>query len=94
MMTQAIFWGAVLRFSQAFIQSTPTILVGLAVAAIFRRLLGHENTRRLFGCGTWREVPQAWLIGMLLPICSLGVIPVAREMHRAGSRGERSLRLP
>jgi uncharacterized protein len=87
MMTQAIFWGAVLRFSQAFIQSTPTILVGLAVAAIFRRLLGHENTRRLFGCGTWREVPQAWLIGMLLPICSLGVIPVAREMRRARIAG-------
>jgi uncharacterized membrane protein YraQ (UPF0718 family) len=86
-MFQAIFWGALLRFVQAFIQSTPTILVGLAVAAIFRRLLGHENTRRLFGCGTWREVPQAWLIGMLLPICSLGVIPVAREMRRARVAG-------
>jgi uncharacterized protein len=86
-MFQAIFWGAVLRFTQAFLQSTPTILVGLAVAAIFRRLLGHENTRRLFGCGTWREVPQAWLIGMLLPICSLGVIPVAREMRRARIAG-------
>ena len=86
-MFQAIFWGAVLRFAQAFIQSTPTILVGLTVAAIFRRLLGHENTRRLFGCGTWREVPQAWLIGMLLPICSLGVIPVVREMRRARIAG-------
>jgi uncharacterized membrane protein YraQ (UPF0718 family) len=86
-MLESIFWGAVLRFAQAFIQSTPTILVGLAVAAIFRRLLGHENTRRLFGCGTWREVPQAWLIGMLLPICSLGVIPVAREMRRARIAG-------
>jgi uncharacterized membrane protein YraQ (UPF0718 family) len=86
-MFQSIFWGALLRFLQAFIQSTPTILVGLVVAAIFRRLLGHENTRRLFGCGTWREVPQAWLIGMLLPICSLGVIPVAREMRRARIAG-------
>jgi uncharacterized protein len=86
-MYQAIFWGALLRFLQAFLQSTPTILVGLAVAAIFRRLLGHDNTRRLFGCGTWREVPQAWLIGMLLPICSLGVIPVAREMRRARIAG-------
>jgi hypothetical protein len=39
---------------------------------------------RLFGCGTRRELPQAWLIGMLLPVCSLGVIPVTREMRRAG----------
>lgn len=42
-MFQAIIWGAVLRVSQAFIQAAPTILVGLVVAAIFRRLLGPEG---------------------------------------------------
>jgi uncharacterized protein len=86
-MIESILWGASLRVAQALIQATPTILVGLAVAGIFRRLLGHENTRRLFGCGTWRELPQAWLIGMLLPVCSLGVIPIAREMRRARIAG-------
>src|SRR4051812_6114948 len=83
-MFEAIFWGASLRVAQALVQATPTILVGLAVAGIFQRLLGHSGTRRLFGCGTWRELPQAWLIGMILPVCSLGVIPVAREMRRSG----------
>jgi hypothetical protein len=87
MMIEAISWGIMLRVAQALIQATPTILVGLAVAGIFRRLLGHENTRRFFGCGTWRELPQAWLIGMLLPVCSLGVIPIAREMRRARISG-------
>jgi uncharacterized protein len=86
-MSEAIFWGAVLRVSQALVQAAPTILVGLFVAGIFRRLLGHEGTRRLFGCGTRRELPQAWLIGMLLPVCSLGVIPIAREMRRARISG-------
>jgi uncharacterized protein len=83
-MMEAIFWGALLRSAQAAVSSAPTILVGLMVAGIFRRLLAQENTRRLFGGGTWRELPQAWLVGMLLPVCSLGVIPVAREMRRAG----------
>ncbi len=86
-MSEAIFWSAVLRVTQAFVQGAPTILVGLFVAGIFRRLLGHEGTRRLFGSGTWRELPQAWLIGMLLPVCSLGVIPIAREMRRARISG-------
>ena len=86
-MIESIFWGASLRVAQALVQATPTILVGLAVAGIFRRLMGHANTRRLFGSGTWRELPQAWLIGMLLPVCSLGVIPVAREMRRARISG-------
>ena len=73
-MIENIFWGGVLRFSQALVQAAPTILVGLIVAGIFRRLLGHENTRRLFGCGTRRELLQAWLIGMLLPVCSLAQV--------------------
>lgn len=84
---EVILWGALLRVLQVVIQATPTILVGLLVAAVFRRLLGHEGTRRLFGCGTRRELPQAWLMGMLLPVCSLGVIPIIREMRRAGIAG-------
>jgi uncharacterized membrane protein YraQ (UPF0718 family) len=82
-----LIWGAVLRFLQALIQATPTILVGLLIAGVFRRLLGHAGTRRLFGDNTWRSLPQAWLVGMLLPVCSLGVIPVVREMRRAGVAG-------
>ena len=79
-----LFWGAVLRFSQALLQATPTILIGLMVAGVFRRLIGYAGTRRLFGDNTWRSLPQAWALGMLLPVCSLGVIPVVRELRKAG----------
>lgn len=84
---EAVLVGAVLRFLQALLQATPTILVGVVVAGIFRRLLGHAGTRRLFGENTRRSLLQAWLIGMLLPVCSLGVIPVVRELRRAGVSG-------
>lgn len=86
-MIELLSWGGVLRFVQALVQASPTIVVGLLVAGVFRRLLGHEGTRRLFGGQTWRALPQAWLLGMLLPVCSLGVIPVVREMRRAGVSG-------
>lgn len=82
-----LFWGAMLRFVQALVQSTPTILVGVLIAAVFRRLLGHAGTLRLFGNNSRRSLPQAWAVGMLLPVCSLGVIPVLREMRRAGVSG-------
>lgn len=81
------FWGAVLRFLQIVVQAAPTILVGLLITGVFRRLLGTAQTRRLFGDGTWRSLPTAWLLGMLLPVCSLGVLPVVREMRRAGVSG-------
>lgn len=84
---ESLFWGSLLRGSQCVLQAAPYIVAGLITAGIFRRLLGHDEMRRLFGHGTWRAIPQAWIIGMLLPICSLGVIPVAREMRRAGLTG-------
>src|SRR5437764_1616821 len=86
-MGESLFWGAVLRFSEALLQGAPTILVGLLVAAIVRRFLGYELTLRLFGANSRRGLFQAWLIGMLLPICSLGAIPVIRELRRAGLAG-------
>jgi len=86
-MFEAMFWGGVLRGVSALLQASPTILVGLLVAGVFRHLLGYENTRRLFGGTSTRGLVQAWLIGMLLPVCSLGVIPCLREMKRAGLPG-------
>ena len=50
-------------------------------------LVGAAQTRKLFGDGSWRSLPSAWLLGMLLPVCSLGVLPVLREMRRAGVTG-------
>jgi uncharacterized membrane protein YraQ (UPF0718 family) len=86
-MIEMVLSGAVLRVFQALLQAFPTIIVGLLVAGVFRRLLGYSATRRLFGGTSWRAIPQAWALGMLLPVCSLGVIPVIREMRRAGVSG-------
>ena len=83
----AVFWGGLLRFGEALLAGAPTLLVGLFVAGVFRRLIGAETTRKLFGGATWRSLPQAWIWGMLLPVCSIGVIPVAYELRRAGLKG-------
>ena len=84
---EAIFWGGLVRFGEATLAGAPTLLVGLFVAGVFRKLLGPELTFKIFGGTTWRSLPQAWFWGMMLPVCSLGVIPVAYELRRAGLRG-------
>ncbi len=85
MITHAILSGFVRAF-QGLVQAAPTLLVGLLIAAVLRFYLGTSGTRRLFGGQSLRSLPQSWLIGMLLPVCSIGVIPVLREMHRAKVR--------
>ena len=86
-MAEMMIWGFAIRFATSLIQASPFILAGFMTAAVLRRFFGYENTRRLFGEGTRTSLLRAWAIGMLLPVCSLGVIPVIRELRRAGVRG-------
>src|SRR5690242_9747021 len=86
-MGSGVFWSIVLRTGQIAVESSMTLLCGLLVAGVMRRMLGTEGTRRLFGGPGWNGLLRAWAVGTLLPVCSLGVIPIAREMRRAGVRG-------
>lgn len=86
-MVESALYGGLLRFYQALLLSAPTILVSLFVAAVFFRLFSREVTRRIFGGTGWRSLVQSWAIGMLLPGCSLGVIPISRELRYAGLSG-------
>lgn len=78
--------GGLLRFIQGLASAAPTMIVGLFVAGLLRYYLGTAGTVRLFGGNGMRSLPQSWLIGMLLPVCSIGVIPILREMRRMGIR--------
>lgn len=79
-----ILLGGLIRVLQGLVAAGPTLLVGLLIAAILRYYLAASGTRRLFGGDSLRSLPQSWLVGMLLPVCSIGVLPILREMRRAG----------
>ncbi|MCI0461167.1 MAG: permease [Gemmataceae bacterium] len=83
-MLPTIFWSIVLRTGQVAVEASTTLLCGFLVAGVMRRMLGADGTRRLFGGSGWRGLLRAWGVGWLLPVCSLGVLPIAREMRRAG----------
>lgn len=85
MQTQLL--GMLYRFLEVSANAAPTILVGFLIAGIIKRLMGYELTRAWFGGSSLRSIPQAWLIGMLLPVCSLGALPVIRQLHKAGVPG-------
>ncbi|MEZ6089993.1 MAG: permease [Pirellulaceae bacterium] len=80
----AMLIGGLIRIGQGFIAAAPTLLVGLLIAAILRYYLGRDGTKKLFGDDSLRSLPQSWLIGMLLPVCSIGVLPILIQMRRSG----------
>ena len=73
-----------LRLIQVVVYASLWIVIGCFIAAVFRRMLGPATVRRIFGDHTRFGLIAGWVIGMLLPVCSLGVIPIVREMHRMG----------
>ncbi len=83
---ESIFWGGLTRIGQSAVEASVTLFVGLLVAAILRRMLGAAGVRRMFGGDGWSGLLRAWALGTLLPVCSLGVLPVAAEMRRCGLR--------
>ncbi|MFM9194405.1 MAG: permease [Planctomycetia bacterium] len=76
--------GALLRMVQAFVQGAPFIFTGLCITGMLSRLMGHADTKRLFGSNSIASLAQSWFIGMLLPGCSLGVIPICRRLRASG----------
>lgn len=84
---QVLLWGTVLRVGQAVIEASPFVLTGFIIAGIFRRILGRRRVLGMFGNNTWKGLPVAWALGMLLPVCSLGAFPVLRELRKAGLSG-------
>jgi len=77
---------ALIRMAQGLAMSAPTLLVGMLVAGVFRFYMTPAQLRKFFGGESIASLPVSWLIGMLLPVCSVGVLPILHEMHRAKVR--------
>ncbi|QDT56582.1 putative permease [Caulifigura coniformis] len=80
-MAEAVLWGFVLRIVQSALQAAPFIFTGLCIAGILHRLMGRQYTRWLFGSNSFASLAQSWFLGMLLPGCSLGTIPIVRQLR-------------
>ena len=77
-------WSAVLRMTLAMVSAAPFLVAGVFAAGILRGMVGAQRTRSILGVGHWSGPLRAWGLGITLPICSLGALPVARELRRAG----------
>ena len=79
-----LLWGSAFRMLQACLQGAPFIFSGICITALLDRMLGATNTKRLFGSNSVISLFQSWCIGMALPGCSLGVIPICHQLRASG----------
>ena len=76
--------GFTLRIFEVAVESSLYLLIGFLTAGAMRTLMSPRQVRGLFGSGRWTAPVRAWLAATtLLPVCSLGVLPVLGELRRA-----------
>ena len=74
---------AIVRAMQGLLEAAPTILFGILLAGILRTVTGPERLRHAFGGRGWAGMLRASAWGSLIPVCSLGVVPLIDELRRA-----------
>ncbi len=66
----------------------PYLLFGFLMAGVLSVLISKDYVRRHLGGGGWMGSFKAALVGVPMPICSCGVIPLAASLRKHGaSRG-------
>lgn len=67
---------------------SPYLLFGFLMAGVLSVLISKDYVRRHLGGNSWIQSFKAALLGVPLPICSCGVIPLAASLRKHGaSRG-------
>ncbi|MDX2110250.1 MAG: SO_0444 family Cu/Zn efflux transporter [Verrucomicrobiota bacterium] len=67
------------------LEMAPYLLLGFAIAGVLSVLVKPEMVQRWLGGRGWKSVVKATLVGVPLPLCSCGVIPVAASLRKHGA---------
>ncbi|MEM6980856.1 MAG: permease [Planctomycetota bacterium] len=69
---------------RTIIEASPTLLGGVLVAAYLRTQVEPKKLETFFPGSGVTGIRRAALVATVLPVCSIGVLPVLRELQRMG----------
>ena len=72
-------------FWHTLCEMAPYLLFGFFVAGILSVLISPEKVEKHLGRNSFGSVLKASILGVPLPLCSCGVIPVATSLYRHGA---------
>jgi hypothetical protein len=69
----------------------PYLLLGFLVSAILKAYVSPNLVKNHLGRGKWTDTLKATFIGIPLPLCSCGVIPVTATIRKEGASPQATL---
>ena len=79
------FYGVLCEIWSLLAEMAPYLLFGFSIAGILHVLLPGNRIGKYLSGNSLRSIVRASLIGVPLPICSCGVIPVAAHIKKQGA---------
>lgn len=73
------------------LEASPYLLIGFVFAGVIKAFLKDEFIQKFIGEKSTKSVFWASLIGIPLPICSCGVVPVATSLKKQGASSGASM---
>ncbi len=73
------------------LEASPYLLIGFVFAGVIKAFLKDEFIQKFIGKKSTKSVFFASLIGIPLPICSCGVVPVATSLKKQGASSGASM---
>ena len=70
--------------ARTIIEASPTILGGVAIAAWLRTGATPEKIESIFTGNGLQGSLRTVFVGMALPVCAIGILPVLRELRKLG----------
>lgn len=82
-----VLYGIVLASWSLFLEMSPYLFMGFLIAGILHVLIPDEKVLAYLGesAGKIRSVINASIMGLPLPLCSCGVVPIALSLKKRGA---------
>ncbi|MFC4076304.1 permease [Salinithrix halophila] len=71
-------------FLSIFIEGIPFILIGVLVSGLIQVYVKEEALWQFIPRRPWLSIPLATCMGLALPVCECGIVPVARRLIGKG----------
>ncbi|GBG55857.1 UPF0718 protein YcgR [Sporomusaceae bacterium FL31] len=83
-----VTWADLVNFKMIFfsvvIEALPFILVGVFVSSVLNLFLSEELIQKLLPRNRFLGIIIASLLGVLLPLCECGIVPITRRLVQKG----------
>lgn len=77
-----LLFSEILKF---WLDLSPYLLLGMLISSVLRLFIREELILRHLGKNRYLDVLKAAFIGVPLPVCSCGVIPIAQSLRKQGA---------